>query len=75
MKTADIIAVLIASFLVVVFVVVIVAAPVMFLWNWLIPDITNGLLKPIDFWQALGLSFLCRLLFTHSSSPSVKTEK
>ncbi|MDR2804922.1 MAG: hypothetical protein LBB85_04655 [Dysgonamonadaceae bacterium] len=33
----------------------------MLLWNWLIPDIFGG--KVINFWQALGLLALSRILF------------
>ena len=34
---------------------------VMYLWNWLVPAVTGW--KVIDFWQALGLLVLSRLLF------------
>jgi hypothetical protein len=34
---------------------------VMALWNWLVPAITGW--KTIDFWQALGLLVLSRILF------------
>jgi hypothetical protein len=34
---------------------------VMALWNWLVPAITGW--RTIDFWQALGLLVLSRLLF------------
>lgn len=34
---------------------------VMRLWNWLTPELFGW--KPIDFWQALGLLVLCRILF------------
>jgi len=40
--------------------------PVLFLWNWLMP-IIFGLTK-ITFWQALGITLLCNLLFKSSSS-------
>jgi len=33
----------------------------MSLWNWLVPDIFG--LKPIDFWHAVGLLILSRILF------------
>jgi hypothetical protein len=33
----------------------------MHLWNWLVPDIFG--FKALDFWHALGLLVLCRLLF------------
>lgn len=31
------------------------------LWNWLLPDLFGW--SRIDFWQALGLLALCRILF------------
>jgi len=34
---------------------------VMWLWNWLMPDLFG--LRPIGFWQAFGLLVLARLLF------------
>jgi len=36
-------------------------AVIMLLWNWLMPPIFS--LGTINFWQALGLLILCRLLF------------
>ena len=36
-------------------------AIVMWLWNWLIPDLFNG--PMITFWQSLGLMLLTRILF------------
>lgn len=38
------------------------AVAVMFLWNWLIPDIFNG--PTINFIQALGILVLSKILFT-----------
>jgi len=37
------------------------SAVVMLLWNWLIPALFG--LGAVSFWQALGLLFLCRILF------------
>jgi hypothetical protein len=34
---------------------------VMWLWNWLMPDLFG--LRPIGFWQAFGLLVLARVLF------------
>ena len=42
-------------------VAVIVAIPIMLLWNWFVPEVFGW--KAIDFWQALALFVLCRLLF------------
>lgn len=44
------------------------ALPTMLLWNWLMPDIFH--LDTITFWQALGLNFLCGILFKSSVSSS-----
>jgi hypothetical protein len=41
--------------------VVAMAAIVMWLWNWLIPDLFQG--PTISFWQSLGLMLLARILF------------
>ncbi len=35
---------------------------VMALWNWLIPQIFPGA-NAVNYWQALGLLLLCRILF------------
>lgn len=40
--------------------------PVMWLWNWLMPEIFN--LTEITFWQALGLVILSSLLFKSSNT-------
>lgn len=37
-----------------------IVAAVMWLWNGIIPNLTGW--KHIDYWQALGLTVLCRLL-------------
>jgi hypothetical protein len=37
---------------------------VMALWNWLMPALFMGA-RPIDYWQALGLVVLCKILFGH----------
>jgi len=64
-----------AAFLVVVLVVcvlaLVMALPVMWLWNWLIPDLTRGAVTEINFWQALGLNVLCNILFR----PTVNCKK
>jgi hypothetical protein len=58
----------IGALLVVAFVALLSALPVMFLWNWLMPELFG--LRVIDFWQALGLSMLCGALFKSSGSSS-----
>lgn len=42
------------------------AYPVMLLWNWLLPSIFDG--PTINFWEALGITLLCSLLFKPASS-------
>lgn len=51
---------------IVMFFAVIMALPVMWLWDWLMPEIFG--LKEITFWQALGLNFLFSILFKASST-------
>ncbi len=36
-------------------------AIVMWLWNWVVPDLFG--LRRVGFWEALGLLALCRILF------------
>lgn len=49
---------------------VVLALPVMLLWNWVMPDIFN--LPTIDFWHALGLSLLSCCLFNWGNGSSKK---
>lgn len=44
--------------------------PVMLLWNWLMPALFG--LPVIGFFQAVGLSFLCRILFGTGSTSTKK---
>lgn len=55
-------------------VAVLLALPVMLLWNWLIPVLFpgEGIAHSITFLQALGICLLCSALFKSSSS-SVKS--
>lgn len=49
-------------------VTLLMALPVMWLWNWLMPHLF-GLIQ-IDFWEALGISFLSQLLFKSNNTNS-----
>lgn len=51
-----------AASLVIVIVALLMALPVMWLWNAIIPDVTKGAVTELNFWQALGLNFLCGIL-------------
>ena len=42
-------------------VIVVFVTVVMYLWNWLIPELFNGPI--ITFWQAFGLILLSKILF------------
>lgn len=53
---------------VVIFISLLMALPVMWLWNWLMPKIFG--LIVINFWEALGLCLLSSALFKSSSSTS-----
>ena len=46
----------------------VIAFPVMILWNWLVPSIFG--LKTITFLEAYGLFSLCSILFKSSGSSS-----
>jgi hypothetical protein len=45
---------------------VLMGLPLMILWNWLMPHIFN--LPEIGFWQAVGINFLCSVMFKSTSS-------
>lgn len=51
---------------IVVLIAVLMAVPLMLLWNWLFPPIF-GICK-IGFWQALGLNVMSAILFKNTSS-------
>lgn len=53
--------------LVLVVLCLLMALPVMLLWNAILPDITRGAVTELTFWQALGLNLLCSILFKPSS--------
>jgi len=49
-----------------ILVAILMALPVMLLWNWLMPDLFD--LVTINFWQALGVSLLSSFLFKSNST-------
>lgn len=57
----DIMTGLVALALYIIIIGILIALPVMFLWNWVMPDIFG--LPLLDFWHALGLSLLSSCLF------------
>ena len=46
------------------------AFPVKWSWNYVMPFITNDVVPEIGFWRAFVLSFLCQYLFKGSGSTS-----
>ena len=63
-------AVIFGMFMMVAILAVLLALPTMLLWNAFVPDITRNAVTELTFWQALGLNFLCGILFRGSSVSS-----
>lgn len=51
-------------------VALVMGLPIMWLWNWLMPDIF-GLIE-IGFWQALGINIFSGILFRNNSNNTDK---
>lgn len=67
MKTTnEKIAVVLMTIGTILFIVLLLTLPTFWLWNWLMPIIFK--LPEITIWQALGLTLLCKILFTTSNS-------
>ena len=73
MEAYKILGIVFGGFGLIVVLGILMALPVMLLWNWLMPEIFG--LITITFWQALGLSFLAGCLTKGSSSSSSKLIK
>lgn len=67
-KVGKALGVVLLTIILVGFIAILEGIPVYFIWNWLMPEIF-GLTK-ITFTQAVGIAFLCRLLFSSNSSNS-----
>lgn len=52
---------------------IVMAIPIYYLWNWLMPTIFG--ISEITYWQAWGLYWLSALLLKSSSSSSSKSSK
>jgi len=46
----------------------VLAFPVMYLWNWVVPSLTNGALSMISYWHAWGLIVLLGILLGNTAS-------
>ena len=44
------------------------AFPVKWMWNYVVPSVTKGAVTEINFWQAFFGGWLCQILFKGSSS-------
>ena len=53
----------------------IMAFPTMWLWNYVVPYISNGTIPTIDIWHSLALNILCGILFKSRSSSSKKDDE
>lgn len=62
------IGVIVSIVLIAMFLGLLLAFPVMWLWNWLIPSMFG--LKIINVWEAWGIIVLCNLLFKSTSTNS-----
>lgn len=71
MKTVAALALVVCGMIALGFVLTLLfALPVMYLWNWLMPELFG--LQVLAFWQAWGLTVLCWLLFKSSNGSSKK---
>jgi hypothetical protein len=46
---------------------IVMGAPLMYLWNWVIPSIFG--LRYITFWEAIGLNMIAHIIFGQTLSP------
>jgi len=65
---SDVIGAIVGFVLLVVVVAVVMAFPVMWCWNYVMPDLFG--LAELDFWHSLVLAMLSGMLFKSSSSSS-----
>lgn len=70
-----IISALVGLFAIGAIICLILALPTMWLWNYVVPYISNGAIHTLDFWHALALNFLCSILFHSSNNSSSKKDK
>jgi hypothetical protein len=46
---------------------IVMGAPLMYLWNWIVPSIFG--LRYITFWEAIGLNMTAHIIFGQTLSP------
>jgi hypothetical protein len=62
-KFAKIVGMVIGGIVLAVVLAFLFAIFVMWLWNWIMPEISDGAIKTIGFWEAFGVVLLAKLLF------------
>lgn len=65
-KTSEILAVALGTIVASLLLGLLLVLPIMWLWNWLIPELFNG--PTITFWQSAGLFILSNILFKSTAS-------
>ena len=63
-----IVEIVVTALVVIAVMAIMFSLPVMWLWNYLMPDLFS--LQTINFWQALCINLLCGFLFRSSNSSS-----
>lgn len=63
------------TLLVVLGISLLMAFPVKWAWNYVVPVVSKGMFTEIDFWQAFVGTFLCQTLFKGVSSSSGSSKR
>lgn len=71
-KTTEILAVALGTIVASLLLGLLLVLPIMWLWNWLVPELFNG--PTITFWQSAGLFVLCNMLLKSSTSYNSKND-
>ena len=69
-KTSEFLAVALGTIVASLLLGALLVFPIMWLWNWLVPELFNG--PTITFWQSAGLFVLSNILFKSSASYNSK---
>jgi hypothetical protein len=71
-KTSEFLAVALGTIVASLLLGALLVFPIMWLWNWLVPELFNG--PTITFWQSAGLFVLCNMLLKSSTSYNSKND-
>jgi hypothetical protein len=69
-KTTEILAVALGTIVASLLLGLLLVFPIMWLWNWLVPELFNG--PTITFWQSAGLFVLSNILIKSTTSYNSK---